>query len=58
MLRWPRGKYNGWRLDGFKVSFHVHLLWWRWRPIYGWNFGMPYFIWLCFSVRAEASYEQ
>jgi hypothetical protein len=55
-LRWPRGRYNGRRIDGFKIQVGVHLLFWNWRPRVSMNFGNPYVIWLCFSLRAEASY--
>lgn len=56
-MKWPTGKYNGKRIDGFKVSAKIHLLWWNWLPKASFNFGEPYFIWLCFTFRAEASYE-
>lgn len=56
-LKWPRGRYNRNRIDGFLVSFKVHLLWWSWCPRASWNFGMPYLIWLCFSLRGEVSFE-
>jgi hypothetical protein len=56
-LRWPRGRYNGSRIDGFKITFSVHLLWWTWLPRFSWRLGMHYFIWLCFTLRHEASYE-
>jgi hypothetical protein len=49
-LRWPRGRYNGDRIDGLEARASVHLLWWRWFPILKWNFGAPYFHWLCFSL--------
>lgn len=55
-MKWPRGRWNGQKTDGFLVSFKVHVLWWIWRPLWSWNFGMPYFIWLCFSLRAETSF--
>lgn len=56
LVKWPRGRYNGQRIDGFQVSFRVHLLWWRWRPVIRWNYGEPYFIWLCVSLRGEMSF--
>ena len=56
-LRWPRGRYNGDRIDGFKVSLRLHLLWWHWRPLFSWRLGTHCFIWLCFTVRHETSYE-
>lgn len=57
-MKWPRGRYNGWPIEGFLVSFEVHLLWWEWWPMCRWNFGEPYFIWLCFSWRARLRYNQ
>lgn len=56
-MKWPTGKYNGKRIDGFKVSLEVHLLWWNWKPVFSANFGEPYFIWLCFSIRARLNFE-
>lgn len=55
-VRWPKGKYNGQRIDGFKLSFHLHILWWNWKPVFKLNYGEPYFIWLCFSVRGYLSF--
>lgn len=56
-MKWPRGKYNGKRIEGMKVSFSVRLLRWRWKPVYNWNFGEPYLIWLAFTFRFYATYE-
>lgn len=56
-MKWPTGKYNGRRIDGFLVSLELHLLWWAWRPRIQWNFGEPYAIWLCFTCRARPSYD-
>lgn len=56
-LRWPRGRYNGQRIQGFKVSVAVHVLDWVWRPRLGWNFGQPYVRWLCVTIRGETEYE-
>lgn len=55
-MRWPRGKYNGWPIEGFQVTFGLHLLSWWWLPIARWNFGEPYLLWLCFTWRAKPSY--
>lgn len=55
-FRWPRGKYNGRRIQGIKVSLAVHILEWRWRPAVSLNFGEPYLIWLCFTVRFSCEY--
>jgi len=56
-MKWPRGKYNGQRIEGFKFSFAMHLLRWHWKPIFCRNFGEPYFIWLAFTLRFYAAYE-
>jgi len=56
-VKWPRGKYNGQRIEGFMVSFSVRLLAWRWVPLFRWNFGQPLAMWLCFTVRFYAEYE-
>ncbi|WP_299733913.1 hypothetical protein [uncultured Endozoicomonas sp.] len=56
-LRWPRGRYNGQKIGGFKISFEVNVLSWDWKPIFHWKFGYHYFIWLCFTVRFETSYQ-
>lgn len=55
-MRWPRGKYNGKRIDGFYVSLQLHLLYWQWRPLFQRNWGEPYFIWLCFTLRGAKSF--
>ncbi len=61
-MRWPRGKYNGERIIGFNVSLSLKLPedWdiarWLLIPRVSWNFGNPYFIWLIFTLRAEARY--
>jgi len=57
MKFFPIGKYNGRPIDGFEISFRIHLLWWEWKPILKYNFGEPYFIWLCFSIRAKLSFK-
>ena len=54
---WPRGRYNGKRIDGFEVKFQLHLLWWRFKPVIHLRHGRYYVIWLCFSIRGEASYK-
>ena len=56
-IRWPRGKYNGYRIDGFDLKFKLHLLSWHFKPSFRWNFGQPYFLWFCFSVLSEISYK-
>ena len=55
-MKWPTGKFNGKKIDGFQVSFKLHLLWWNWKPLLSMNFGEPYFIWLCFTFRAQKSF--
>lgn len=56
-FRWPRGKYNGGYIQGFRISFAVHVLWWKWKPVIKWNFGEPYFIWLIFSIRGYCEFK-
>jgi hypothetical protein len=56
MLKWPRGRYNGKRIAGVEVRVRVNLLNWFWRPRISWNFGTPYFHWLCFNNWAEPVY--
>lgn len=56
-MKWPTGKYNGKRIQGCQVSFYLHLLYWQWAPRLRWNFGEPYLIWLCFSLRLKAHYD-
>ena len=55
-MRWPRGKYNGRRIEGFKVSLHLHLLRWYLIPRWSVKNAEAYCLWLCWTVRAEASY--
>ena len=39
-MKWPRGKYNGRRIVGFRVNIRVTVDFWSFR--YSWNFGMPF----------------
>ena len=55
-MKWPRGKYNGKRIGGFKVSVAVNFLWWLWKPRIEWRHGEYYILWLCFSVRGYVEY--
>jgi len=54
---WPRGKRNGRRVGGFEISVRVHLLAWRFRPRLELVWGEAFATWLCFRVRATASYD-
>lgn len=56
MNTWPRGKYNGKLIEGFKISFAVHIFDWYAKPIMRLNHGEPYFIWLCFTFRCYVGY--
>ena len=56
-MNWPTGKYNGRRIDGFKISFSLHLLYFAMKPILNLKYGQPYLIWLCFTLRAELEFE-
>lgn len=55
-MKWPRGKYNGRRIEGFSLLFKVHLLWWKLVPIAHWNHGEPRLTWLCFTLIVAAEY--
>lgn len=55
-MRWPRGKYNGRRIEGFRVHFVLHVIDWYWKPLMQWNHGEPRFSWLCFTWMASAQY--
>lgn len=55
-MRWPRGRYNGLRIEGVRLTLRINVFWWSWLPdIYvrylPWRFG-----WLCFHVHAEPEY--
>lgn len=58
-MKWPRGRYNGQRIEGFKVSFSLRVLSLREfiRPHIAWNFGEPCIIWLFFAIRAKLEFE-
>lgn len=56
-MQWPRGKYNGQRIGGFRVQIIINILYWWWRPRWSWNFGEPYFLWLFLGVRANREFE-
>jgi len=58
IVSWPRGKYNGRRIEGFKFQFDMHLLWWNWIPRMRWNHGEPYLLVLCFTFRLRPYYEE
>lgn len=54
-FRWPRGRYNGRRIIGFRVSFQIRLFYWNWKPIIGHYCGACH--WLCFQSWWERVYE-
>lgn len=54
--RWPRGKYNGRRITGLKISITWRTDFWDWIPVAKWNYGQPFFYWLGLNLRAEATY--
>lgn len=54
---WPRGKYTGRRIVGFRVALTLDVTHWRLLPRVTWNFGEPHARWLCLSVRAHLQYE-
>ena len=57
-IKWPKGKYNGQRVEGFQITFVLHLLYWKWVPILYCKFGLFYTVWLCFTVRCQTEYER
>ncbi len=54
-MRWPRGKYNGWRIVGFEIMFRVDLSFWMLSA--GWNFGEPCIFIGPLKIRASAVYD-
>lgn len=56
-VAWPKGKYNGQIIQGIRLSLQIHVLSWRFIPVFSWNYGEPYLIWLCFTLRAKAEYK-
>jgi hypothetical protein len=57
-LSWPRGKYNGAKISGFRISLQIHVLTWRFNPVLRWNFGEPVASWLMFTIRFKPEYKQ
>ena len=55
-IHWPRGRYNGRRIVGGKVSIALDLAMFSLSPKASRNHGMPYFIWLGIVLRAETVY--
>jgi hypothetical protein len=53
-FRWPRGRYNGWKIVGFKVSISIDVLWWDVSA--SWSFGEPYLFIGPFCFRAYVVY--
>lgn len=35
-MKWPRGKYNGQRIGGFKIEFELNFAWWM-PPYFSWK---------------------
>ena len=55
--RWPRGKYNNQRIEGFGIKFQLRVFSWYWKPRIHWKYGEYYFLWLCFALRYETEYD-
>lgn len=55
MLKWPRGKYNGKRIVGFKISIKIDILFWMLTC--KWNFGEPYLFIGPVCIRFYAAFE-
>ena len=56
LMRWPRGRYNGRRITGLKVSASIDLSGCDWKPILSWRLGYHHLIWLWFILRFETVY--
>lgn len=39
LMKWPRGRYNGRRIVGFRITFALNVLSWNWKPIVGLHCG-------------------
>lgn len=57
VVSWPRGKRNGARIGGFRLSLRLNVWLWSWRPFASWNFGAPYIGWLCLRAGLEPEYQ-
>lgn len=55
-IRWPRGRYNGRRITGLKVTFIWRCDMIDWIPVFKSNYGEPYVMWLGFQIRTEVTY--
>jgi hypothetical protein len=55
-FRWPRGRYNGARITGFKVSARFDVAGFEWRPRLSWRLGYQYLNWLWITLRFEVIY--
>ncbi len=56
-MKWPRGKYNGRKITGGKISLDINLLRFEVNPWLSFGHGFCYFIWLIFRIRFEIEYE-
>ncbi len=54
-IRWPRGRHNGRRITGFKITAGIDLAHCEWRPIISWRFW-HWIHWLWFLLRFETTY--
>ena len=56
-LKWPRGKYNGKRIDGIKISLSIHLTYWNFMPRVDYYLGLLRIEFLCVTVRVSVEYD-
>jgi len=56
-LKWPRGKYNGKRIDGIKISLSIHLTYWNFMLRVKCLFGYIVLEFLCFTLRVSVEYD-
>jgi hypothetical protein len=54
-MKWPKGKYNGELIQGFRVCFIFRVFHWRFKA--GWNMGMPFLFVGPFCWRFEPEYK-
>jgi len=54
LMKWPRGRYNGQRIVGVRVTVALNVIRWHWWPIFGQHCGA--FHWLCIYSWWSAEY--
>jgi len=57
-MKWPVGKYNGWKIAGFQIIIKFNILNWAFNPIWSFKYGTYFFIWLFVTLRFYVVYEK